>query len=168
MRTLFLVISLFCSCLIQSQENRLLDEIQGLGDGSFQVKYVLNIKVDSIPENGFSKLLKIKLNSELNILGDLFAFYTDGEELKLSRKEQSILESRVLFCAHKFVQNKRYTIVKSSAGIAPIIGIDLDTIASKKVAVLHTGSDCIVTERDTRQEYIYELFSNEVRNLLNQ
>jgi hypothetical protein len=149
-----------------SQENRLLDEIRQFDTSSSQLKYVLDLKIDSIPEDGFSKLLKIKLNSDLDNLGDIFAFYADGKDLELSRKEQSILESRVLYFATWFVKNKKYAIVKGSVGFAPSTGISLDTIAEKRVAVLLMGGDCTITERDRRSDYIYNLFSNKVRNLL--
>jgi hypothetical protein len=152
---------------VYGQENQLLNSLKDFDNGSDQMKYVLNLKIDSIPEDGFSKLLKIKLNSELNSLGDIFSYYASGKELNLSKKEQSILESRTLFFAKWFIENKKYVIAKSSGGVAPASGIGLDTIAGKKVAVILMGGDCTITERDERSDYIYNLFSNKVRDLLN-
>ncbi len=168
MKKLVFIAFLFCSFLMESQENKLLNRINQLGDGLLQLKYVLDIKVDSIPEDGFSKLLKIKLNSDLDNLGDVFAFYADGKELELSRKEQSILENRVTYFASWFVKNESYALVKSSGGIAPVTGINVDSISGKKVVVLLMGGSCTVTERDAREDYIYRLFSNKVRSFLNQ
>ena len=163
-----LIFLLFFSFSIQAQENQLLHHVKKFDNGLDQLKYVLNVKVDSIPEDGFSKLLKIKLNSELNNLGDVFAFYSDGKALELTTKEQSVLENRVLYFAHWFVKNKKYAVVKNTKGVAPATGISLDTIAEKKVIVLLMGGDCLTTERDVRQDYIYSLFSNKVCNLLHQ
>lgn len=160
------ILFFFGSLLMQSQENKLLQQFHQFNDDLAQLRYVLDLKIDSIPEDGFSKLLKIKLNSDLDNLGDVFAFYADGKELELSQKEQSVLENRVLFFANWFVKNERYAIVKSSGGIAPSIGIRVDTFSEKKVAVLLMGGDCTITERDKRSDYIYRLFSNKVRNLL--
>ena len=132
-----------------------------------QLKYVLDLKVDSIPEDGFSKLLKIKLNSDLDNLGDVFAFYTDGKELELSKKEQTVLEERARHMASWFVKNQQYALVKSSGGYASVTGIDIDKIEDKKVVVLLMYGSCITTERDNRRDYIYKLFNNRVRSLLN-
>jgi hypothetical protein len=85
MKKLMLVAFLLSSFLMQGQQNKLLQQINQFNDGIKQLKYVLDIKIDSIPEDVFSKLLKIKLNSDLDNLGDVFAFYTDGKELELSR-----------------------------------------------------------------------------------
>ena len=102
------VLFLFGTFLMQGQENKLLKQISQFNDGITQVKYIFNLKVDSIPEDGFSKLLKIKLNSNLDNLGDVFAFYADGKELELSRKELSVLEDRVRYFADWFVKNEPY------------------------------------------------------------
>jgi hypothetical protein len=166
MKKLMLVAFLLSSFLMQGQQNKLLQQINQFNDGIKQLKYVLDIKIDSIPEDVFSKLLKIKLNSDLDNLGDVFAFYTDGKELELSRKELSVLENRVLYFADWFVRNQRYVIVKSSGGVAPSTGVRSDSIANKRVAVLLMGGSCTITERDHRSDYIYTLFSNKVRNLL--
>ncbi len=166
MKKLIITFWILYSCLTYGQDNILLKELDQLKDGSSKLSYVLNLKIDSIPEDGFSKLLKIKLNSDLNTLGDVFAFYEDGKELELSKKEQSILENRVLFFAQEFVKNKRFAIVKSSGGYAPILGVKIDTIAKKEVAVLLMGGSCIKTERDDRRDHIYSIFSKKVRNLL--
>ncbi len=168
MKKLVFFLSVCLALTIHSQENKLLTQLHKYDDGIEQMKYVLNIPVDSIPEDGFSRLLKIKLNSDLNTLGDIFSFYADSDQFELSRKEQSILENRILYFAKWFFKNRQFAIVKSSGGYAPISGIRLDTIADKKVIVLLMGGDCLVSERDKRQDYIYELFSNKVRDLLSQ
>ena len=167
MKKLIFIFVLFLSFSMQSQENELLAGIKQFDDGIKQLKYVLDLKVDSIPEDGFSKLLKIKVNSELNTLGDIFVVYADGKELELSRKEQSILENRAKYFAEQFVKNNRYAIVKSSGGAGPITGVHVETISEKKVVVLLMGGDCTLTERDKRLDYIYDLFSTKVRTLLN-
>jgi len=166
MKKLTFILFLFSSFLLQSQENKLLDKIRQLDTSKSQLKYILNLTIDSIPEDGFSKLLKIKLNSKLDNLGDVFAFYSDGSELELSRKEQSVLENRVLYFARWFVNNNRYAIVKHTDRGTPAIGVSLDTIAEKQVAVLVMGHDRKTTERDRRLDYIYDLFNSKVRNLL--
>ena len=164
MKKLTFMAFLFCSFLMYGQQNELLNRILELDKSRDQLKYVLDLKVDSIPEDGFSKLLKIKLNSDLDNLGDIFAFYVDGKELELSKKEQTILEERVRYMASWFVKSQQYALVKSSGGIAPVTGIDIDKIQDKKVVVLLMGGSCITTERDNRREHIYKLFNNKVRS----
>ena len=167
MKKLCYILLLVFSFSGYSQENQLYETLKNLDDNTSQLKYVLNLKIPDIPENGFSKLLKIKLNSELNSLGDVFAFFANGKELNLSQKEQSILTNRARYFATWFVKNKKYVTVKSSIGIAPISGIGIDTIAEKKVALLLMGGDCTVDEYEERRDYIYKVFSERVKSLLN-
>lgn len=163
------LVFLFCLLLSFSsfgQDNSLIEEIESLKNSKAQIKYVLNLTVDSIPEDGFSKLLKIKLNSELNNLGDLFALYTDGKDLELSKKEQTVLENRVSFIAKWFVTNKKYALIEvSDKTTSPEINIE--KLSSKTVAVIRMGIDPTISERQDRTEYIYELFSSRVRSAMN-
>lgn len=151
---------------MHSQENKLLEPMNQFDGELSQLKYVLNLQIDSILEDGFSKLLKIKLNSDLNNLGDVFAFYADGKELELSRKEQSVLENRVLHFADWFVKNKYYVIIKNSEGSKS--GIGVEKIVEKTVITLLISGNDTATDRDKRSEYIYGLFSDKIRNLIPQ
>ena len=95
MKKLVFLFCLLLSFLSFGQDNTLINDLAPLKNSKSQIKYILNLNIDSIPEDGFSKLLKIKLNSELNNLGDLFAFYADGKDLELSKKEQFVLENNL-------------------------------------------------------------------------
>lgn len=165
MKKIFFILLIVLPISTYGQENQLFDSIVKK-KGIDQLEYVLNLKVSGIPDDGFSKLLKIKLNSELSSLHDLFTNYMFSSDLELSRKELSIIEQRVLYLAEWFVKSKKYVTVKNSGGYSPVIGIRLDTVANKKVLVLLMGGDCRVTEYDKRSDYIYNLFSRKVKRLL--
>jgi len=167
MKKILFLFFIFFSFFSYGQENKLLGQILNLKKGESQLEYILNIKNQDLPEDGFTKLMKIKLNSELNSLADLFSSYMISKDLELSSKEMSILKSRVLSLAEWFVKNEQYITVTSSGGIAPIIGVGSETIANKKVLVLKMGGDCTIDEYDERRNYIYEVFNTRVKSLLN-
>jgi len=166
MKKLVFLFCLLLSFLSFGQDNTLINDLAPLKNSKSQIKYILNLNIDSIPEDGFSKLLKIKLNSELNNLGDLFAFYADGKDLELSKKEQSVLESRVSFIANWFVTNKKYALIEVSDKTISV-EINIENISSNSVVVISMSKNPTISEREDRSEYIYELFSNQVRNSLN-
>tara|TARA_R110002073_G_scaffold123234_2_gene266896 strand:- start:81407 stop:81922 length:516 start_codon:yes stop_codon:yes gene_type:complete len=166
MKKLCLFLFIVSTFSVYGQENKLLDTISQLEDGEAQMKYVLNLTISDIPEDGFSKLLKIKLNSELNSLSNLFASYILSGDLNLSKKELSVIEGRVVYFANWLVENQKYVTVKNSGGFASTTGVNLDTIANKKVLVLLMGGDCTIDEYDNRSEYIYQIFNKKIKSLL--
>ncbi|WP_299256730.1 hypothetical protein [uncultured Aquimarina sp.] len=157
---------LICSFAVNAQENKLLAELNRIDDIDNQVFHIIKNPVSNIKDNDLTLGLKKKLKSELNTIYSCMDSYANSKELKLDENEISELKTRVKNISSEFYKSKKYTLVKTSGGIAPIYGVGMDTILNKKVAIVYLGGDCSMTEVDMKWDEITEIFNKKMKSLL--
>ena len=162
----FIVFLISITYISTAQENKLFKEVI-IQKAPNQADFIMNFSFDDLDENNHIKALQNKSKNTLNSISSCIKTYVKHKKLKLSENEINTLKSRVTTIAERFYNTKRYALLKSSGGMAPIYGIDIDTIAKKQVFIVLTGGDCIVTEEDNRWEEITNVFNTKMKALLN-
>ena len=163
MRKISLILILF-SFSFYAQENKLFDELIKIKSSDKQVSYILNLPIKNL---GKSSLIK-KLDSKLNTIASCLNSFVYSKRLYLTEKEIVKLKKRIELIAFKFFKSDNYVLLKKSGGYAPTYGVGIDTIAKKKVIIVHLGGDCIIDETDLKWEEITSHFNKKMKSLLNQ
>ncbi len=140
-----------------------LNEINGV-EG--KVSFIMNLPVSNLENSDGITFLKKKLKSELNTISSCILPFVNSKELELTKKETIELKKRVENISTKLYESNRYTLLKTTDGIAPVYGVGMDTIANKKVAVVYLGGDCTIDETDLKWEKITTVFNTKMRVLL--
>ncbi|WP_109438663.1 hypothetical protein [Aquimarina sp. AU119] len=165
-KTLITFLILFCSIVINAQENKLLTELNKIDAGDNQVFHIIKNPISNLEENDLIQNLKKKLKSELNTIYSCMDSYANSKELRLNKNETSELKRRIEHISSEFYKSKKYALVKTSGGIAPIYGVGMDTILNKKVAIVYLGGDCSMTEIDMKWDEITLIFNEKMKSLL--
>ncbi|WP_299311964.1 hypothetical protein [uncultured Aquimarina sp.] len=103
--------------------------------------------------------MKKELQSKLNTIFSCMDLYANSTELKLDEKAISELKKRIETIAFMFSKSEKYTLIKTSGGIAHIYGVGIDTISNKKVAIVYLGGDCSMNDIDLKWEEITTVFN---------
>ena len=162
-KTIFILILFSLSSTISAQENKLLDELNEVKGADKQVSYVLNLQVENLEKITLTK----KLNSDLNTMASCIMPFVNSKTLKLTEEETADIKKRTEIIATEFFKSNNYVLLKNSGGYAPIYGIGIDTIAEKKVVIVHLGGDCTIDEADLKWEEITAVFNKKMEFLLN-
>ncbi|MDO5971276.1 hypothetical protein Q4Q35_15820 [Flavivirga aquimarina] len=167
-KTLFTLILLILSLATKAQENKLISELNKQKGADNQVSFIMKLPILSLEDNSTIISLKKKLKSDLNDIYSCVNSFVNSKELKLNEKEIRELKKRTKNIASEFYKSNNYTLLKTSGGIAPVYGVGIDTIANKKVAVVHLGGDCSIDEIDLKWDEITSVFNSKMEALLNE
>ncbi len=153
--------------VINAQENKLLKELNHVERVDNQVSYIMKLPIKNLKNNSSILNLKKKLNSELNTIYSCVISFVNSKDLKLTDKEIDELKKRTEKISSEFYKAKKFVLLKTSGGIAPVYGVGMDTIAEKKVVIVHLGGDCSIDETDLKREEITSVFNKKMELLMN-
>ncbi|WBX75775.1 hypothetical protein PG911_14085 [Tenacibaculum ovolyticum] len=165
-KTTFTITLLILIKFVNAQENKLFAKLNNIENIKNQASYVMKLQVANLKDNRFIISLKNKLNSKLNTINSCMNSFVNSKELKLSENEITELKKRIEKIAAEFYKSDNYALLKTSDGTTSIYGTGIETIANKKVIIVHLGGDCNVDKIDLKRKKVTNIFNSKMELLL--